>query len=154
MSVRCNLGVFVLAVSIIGIPNAAIADDEVDGGGQAITLLPLTFTAVQSQDGRTKFLSTCVLCHKADLSGGFGPPLSGSVFTEKWFVGSVSPLFSFIRANMPRNAPGTLSNEEVSALIAYVSDENGKTAGASSLPTDLTALSGMGFDQPTSSASK
>ncbi|UPJ77071.1 cytochrome c [Bradyrhizobium sp. 187] len=117
------------------------------GAARAATLLPLTFTDVQAQDGRNKVLSACVLCHKADLSGGVGPPLRGSVFTQKWFGGSVATLFTFIKTNMPKNAPGTLSNAEVSALIAFISSKNGKIAGDVVLPSDPLALAGMGFDQ-------
>ncbi|MCA0002174.1 cytochrome c [Mesorhizobium sp. B292B1B] len=141
-----------IAALVIALPSNG-ATDRPEGDGHAATLGPLTFSADQAGAGRTKFLSTCVLCHKADLSGGFGPPLRGSVFTQKWFPGSVSALFSFIKTNMPRNAPGTLSNAEVSALIAFISSENGKTAGDVALPSDLMALAGIGFDQLTSSAS-
>ncbi len=59
--------------------------------------------------GLTVFNSKCIGCHGANGSGGKAPSLIGK-----------TPTASFIQTKMPRNNPGTLSSEQASDLVAYI----------------------------------
>ena len=59
--------------------------------------------------GMSIFNTQCKVCHGTNGSGGNGPRLIGK-----------TPSASYIQSNMPRNKPGTLSSEQVSDLIAYI----------------------------------
>lgn len=148
----CARACLIVSLSIVWFTMSASAEGLVSRK-EPTALLPLSFTADQVQAGKNTFLSSCVLCHKADLSGGFGPPLRGSAFTGKWFSGSVGTLFTFVQTNMPRNAPGTLSSSTVSDLLAYIASENGKYAGDTALSDDVMILVEIGFDQSAALAS-
>ncbi len=84
--------------------------------------------------GRTLFVQQCVACHGESGRGGAGGELAGgnpdltSAQPDKT-IGSYWPyattLFDFIRRAMPLNAPWSLSNDQVYALVAYLLDVNG-----------------------------
>lgn len=89
------------------------------------------------QEGANLFASTCAACHGARgeigddapvprLAGGQGT-LAGSKPLRT--VGSYWPyattLFDYIRRAMPFNAPQTLTDSQVYALVAYVLNLNG-----------------------------
>ena len=79
--------------------------------------------------GRALFAMKCASCHGADGRGGSGGELAGAerALTDSQAdktIGSYWPyattLFDFIRRAMPLNAPWSLSNTEVYALVAYL----------------------------------
>ena len=79
--------------------------------------------------GRALFAAKCASCHGADGRGGSGGELAGAErpLTDPQpdkTIGSYWPfattLFDFIRRAMPLNAPWSLSNTEVYALVAYL----------------------------------
>ena len=79
--------------------------------------------------GREVFQSQCAACHGDKGQGGIGDRLvggQGTLATSKPIrtVGSYWPyaptLFDYIRRAMPQNAPGSLSNEDVYAVSAYI----------------------------------
>ena len=59
--------------------------------------------------GLSLFNTQCKVCHGTNGSGGSGPRLIGKI-----------PSASYIQANMPRTKPGSLSSEQVSDLVAYI----------------------------------
>jgi mono/diheme cytochrome c family protein len=91
--------------------------------------------------GREVFAQQCAACHGDTGQGGVGDRLvggQGTLATSKPVrtVGSYWPyattLFDYIRRAMPQNAPGSLSNEDVYAVSAYILNLNGL------LPDDAT----------------
>jgi len=79
--------------------------------------------------GREVFQNQCAACHGDQGQGGIGDRLAGgqgTLATSKPIrtVGSYWPyaptLFDYIRRAMPQNAPGSLSNEDVYAVSAYI----------------------------------
>jgi S-disulfanyl-L-cysteine oxidoreductase SoxD len=89
--------------------------------------------------GREVFQNQCAACHGDQGQGGIGDRLvggQGTLATSKPIrtVGSYWPyaptLFDYIRRAMPQNAPGSLSNEDVYAVSAYILNLN------KLLPTD------------------
>jgi S-disulfanyl-L-cysteine oxidoreductase SoxD len=80
-------------------------------------------------EGQALFAQTCAACHGDKGQGGAADPLvggAGTLASKKPLrtVGSYWPyattLFDFIRRAMPFNAPGTLTNDNVYAVAAYV----------------------------------
>ncbi|GGD68888.1 hypothetical protein GCM10011514_36240 [Emticicia aquatilis] len=86
-----------------------------------------------SAKGKVIFEEKCVACHGA---GGIGGP-NGSLVTNKTptdkrrekTIGNYWPyattVFDYVRRAMPFNEPGSLSNEEVYHLTAYLLNANG-----------------------------
>jgi cytochrome c len=81
---------------------------------------------------------SCVGCHGVNLEGGTAPKLVG----EDSITGftSTAQLFDYVRRSMPQTAPGTLTDDEVYSLIAFMLDKNGlnkdhKLVNARTLPT-------------------
>src|ERR1700751_3139754 len=84
--------------------------------------------------GREVFENQCAACHGDKGQGGIGDRLVGGQGTlassnPVKTVGSYWPfaptLFGYIRRAMPQNAPGSLSNEDVYAVSAYILNLNG-----------------------------
>lgn len=135
-STRQRLKLASLILAVAGIADLAMAQ----------TLAPLTFTAQQAAGGRANYENKCSRCHGSDLEGGAGPALSSGGL-DNYLSGSASGLFDFVIASMPQDAPGTLSADETTTIVAYLASKNGRTAGATALPNDTAALAKMGFTQ-------
>jgi thiosulfate dehydrogenase len=74
-------------------------------------------------DGETLYRSRCMQCHSAD-GGGSGlqyPPLWGPAsFNDKAGMSHMDRIAPFIRAAMPQNAPGTLTDQQAVDVAAYI----------------------------------
>ena len=80
------------------------------------------------------YVERCSTCHGPKGVGGSADRLAGAVmkFTDAWpekTIGNYWPyattLFDMIRRSMPITAPGSLSNDEVYAVSAYLLYLNG-----------------------------
>jgi len=100
--------------------------------------------------GRMLYQNHCLVCHGPEGRGGPGGELAGGTEpltsdTPDQTIGSYWPfpttLFDFIRRSMPLNAPGTLTNNEVYSLSAYLLALNGILAEDASL--DAAALAAI-----------
>lgn len=79
--------------------------------------------------GASIYQSRCIVCHGANGLGGSAEPLAGAEMglSGEWpekTIGTLWPhattLFDFTRRSMPMTAPGSLSNDEIYALTAYL----------------------------------
>lgn len=86
------------------------------------------------EQGARLYARLCVACHGLDGRGGPGGELSGGnpdlrAAQPDRTIGSYWPhattLFDFIRRAMPLNAPWSLNNDEVYALVAWLLEANG-----------------------------
>lgn len=59
--------------------------------------------------GLSLYNTQCKVCHGTNGSGGRGPSLIGK-----------TPSASYIQANMPQTKPGSLSGDQVSDLVTYI----------------------------------
>ncbi len=100
------------------------------------------FTSEQASHGKSSFDGVCARCHGAQLTGGTdgGPALKGSTFLSHWDGDTLASLFVKIRDTMPRNTPGTISDEVKIEILAYLLQQNGFPAGNAALKIDLPAL--------------
>lgn len=87
------------------------------------------FTKDQAEDGHTKFNNHCAQCHRPNLEGGTGPKLVGDEFKAKWAGKPVEELRTFIHANMPQTAPGSLPDDQLDPIIAWILMKNGLQPG-------------------------
>ena len=111
---------------------------------------PALYTQTQATAGAAVFAQSCAMCHGADLKGVAGPALIGPTFAapgNKYTVGSV---FTEIAQQMPVSAPGTLSHDQYTDIMAYILSKNGYPAGTTAL--DYTA--GMASTVPFVSQTK
>jgi mono/diheme cytochrome c family protein len=100
------------------------------------------YTGTQAARGQALYKTACASCHKETLegSGAATPPLVGADFTMNWTGQTVDDLFERIQATMPGDRPGTLSREDVAAILAYILKVNKLPAGKNDLPTSADAL--------------
>src|SRR5262249_35897883 len=108
--------------------SAAIAIAAI-GGWHALaptTAQPGPFTAAQAQAGQAAYAQNCARCHDR----GEAPPLTGAGFLNVWGGRTTHDLFARVKDTMPVDNPGSLSNETVVPIIAYLLKNNGAAAGA------------------------
>jgi cytochrome c len=97
------------------------------------------------QAGKELYATQCVACHGANLEGGQGDRLIGGrgslagndpakppVKTVESYWPHATTLFDYIKRAMPLASPGSLSNDQVYALCAYI------LARANVLPENAT----------------
>ena len=108
------------------------------------------FTSLQAQRGQTAYTGPCDRCHGYKLDGAPddpdmlpAPPVAGPKFLRKWDGRTLAALFDYLRATMPANNPGYLSDAEVADLVAYMLASSGMPPGDAALPTDREALAGV-----------
>lgn len=112
------------------------------------TVWEKVYSEEQAAKGKVEYETHCAVCHQNDLtgraSGGEGAELVGNVFTRKWEFQNLSQLFSEIKTRMPRDNPGTLSDEVNLSIVAYVLQGNKFPAG-DPLPSDAAGLGAILF---------
>jgi alcohol dehydrogenase (cytochrome c) len=98
------------------------------------------FTEAQAQAGEAVYQSRCAACHAA---GGETIRLVGPAFTQAWKSRNTAALYTRIKTTMPFNNPGSLSEADASAVVAYILKSNGAKAGATAFTpaTDVAIAS-------------
>lgn len=93
------------------------------------------YTTAQATAGKTLFDTHCSACHMTNLAGGSGPALSGDKFKSYLEFTKItgSQLLSFVKSQMPYQAPGSLKSDEYDAIFAYILKYNGYSSGATEL---------------------
>ncbi len=100
------------------------------------TVWDRVFTAAQAAKGKTDYETSCSGCHGVDLGGGRGPQLQGNGFQTKWDFQSVNQLFTEMKSRMPRDQPGSLTQDAYLGIVAYVLQTNKFPAGEMALAAD------------------
>ncbi|HWR17700.1 MAG TPA: cytochrome c [Terriglobales bacterium] len=96
-----------------------------------------SFTSEQVERGKEAYATYCADCHGEALNDGeYCPPLTGPFFRLHWENGSVAAFHGKLKATMPVENPGSLSDQQYVDLTAFVLSENGYPTGARELPTD------------------
>jgi mono/diheme cytochrome c family protein len=104
------------------------------------------YSQAQADRGHAQYAQHCAMCHGAELEGnGEAPPLTGE-FIPDWAGMPLADLHDKIRITMPLNAPGTLSPEVSSDILAYLLQRNNFPAGPGELSSAKDALSAISFD--------
>lgn len=121
-----------ILIAAVGLLSAAPAlDDPTTADG--------VYTRRQADDGRDLFALACQSCHAPTQH-------AGADFRGKWFGRSLGELFIYLRTEMPKTDPGTMSDEEYTLLIAYLLRINRMPTGARPLAADSVALHRIRID--------
>jgi S-disulfanyl-L-cysteine oxidoreductase SoxD len=91
------------------------------------------YTPDQAAHGHVTFNSYCAECHRPDLKGALGPALVGDAFLKTWGDRSLSDLYNFEHSKMPENNPGSVPEDKLWNITAYILQKNGFAAGAAPL---------------------
>jgi alcohol dehydrogenase (cytochrome c) len=118
------------------------------------------FTAAQADSGRAAYQQKCASCHLPDLRGSNeAPPLAGGNFVNAWRSRSTADLFHRIQNTMPANNPGSVGEQEVIDIVAFLLQQNGAVAGAQALTSaasisigDLTKAGSTAAQAPPNAA--
>lgn len=89
--------------------------------------------------GRDLYAGMCAGCHPAITH-------VGPAFNKSWVGKKLSDLFGFLRERMPKNDPGSLSEQEYVDVMSYMLRLNGFPAGVEELPADSVALTTIRID--------
>jgi hypothetical protein len=89
--------------------------------------------------GRDLYAGMCAGCHPAVTH-------VGPSFNKSWAGKKLSDLFGFLRERMPKNDPGSLSEQEYVDVMSYMLRLNGFPAGDEELPPDSVALTKVRID--------
>jgi mono/diheme cytochrome c family protein len=84
----------------------------------------------QAQRGRTVYETKCASCHDGS---SMGPQLKDNTYLADWENKSVRTFYSRILSTMPESDPGSLKENEVLDVIAYLLQAHGFPAGARAL---------------------
>jgi len=140
MSGKAAIGacVWMLAVAV----RAASPPQDAPAPAASRSTLTGVYTAAQADAGQEIFASTCIGgCHNiADHKG--------IAFKQRWDGHPVWDLFRTINYNMPKDDPGSLSEEETAQLVACLLKLNGLPAGKEALPTTEAALKKIKIELP------
>ncbi|HUL75579.1 MAG TPA: cytochrome c [Vicinamibacterales bacterium] len=100
------------------------------------------YSDAQAKAGQEIFAVTCIGgCHNmADHRG--------LAFKQRWDGRLVWDLFNTILVKMPKDDPGSLSDDDAIQLVAYLLKLNGLPAGKDDLSTDPTALKKIKIELP------
>ena len=117
-----------------GAPATATASGA---GGTA----PVSFTADQVARGSDIYADRCVQCHGDQLDNGEfgGAPLNGKYFKQHWGGGSVAALIGYMKAKMPPDRPGSLTDLNYADLASFLLDNNDYPKGDKELPPDTAS---------------
>src|SRR5829696_5830328 len=86
------------------------------------------YTAEQAKRGEALYKDNCAACHGEDLAGsGPMPALAGNDFIANWKT--VGDLFEKTQTSMPASAPGSLSDQQTSDILAFMLNKSNLPAG-------------------------
>ena len=123
---------FVPVAAIVAI---AFASGLSPSGAQSSHLVARggVYTAGQAAAGAKLYAASCSACHGANLHGIVGPALIGDAFTSQWTGEPASDAYEMMAKNMPLGAPGSLTQAQSLALMAFILRENKYPAGPAPL---------------------
>ena len=109
-------------------------------GAQAVkSVKEGVYTAEQAKRGETMYKENCAACHGEDLAGsGPMPALAGNDFVANWKT--VGDLFEKTHDSMPASAPGSLSEQQTSDIIAFLLSKSNFPAGTTELAAKQDSL--------------
>ena len=107
------------------------------------------YTAEQAKRGEALYKEQCSACHGDNLEGsGPMPPLAGKDFLANWQGKTVGDLFEKPQTSMPATAPGTLTPEQATNLMAYLLSQGKSPACSAALSDKMDDLKKISIDAP------
>ena len=128
------------AVASLGLAGGLTGSRPAAARAQETTVKDGVYTSNQAMRGRTRYETSCLQCHGADLTGGTGRSLTGDVFMRDWTGLTLDSLLERMQS-MPPGGSESLADDAYVDIISYVLERNGFPAGAEELSPGL--LSGV-----------
>ncbi len=97
------------------------------------------YTLAQANAGKDVFATFCQSCHTPTVHAG--PP-----FRKVWFGRTLGELFGYLRREMPKSDPGSMSDEEYALVLAYLLRINDMKPGTTVLAADSVSLHRIRLD--------
>ena len=97
------------------------------------------YTAQQAVRGKDIYAGNCRSCHTPETH-------TGTTFAATWNKRSLAELYSYIRERMPKNEPGSLSDQEYADVLAYVLRLNRMPMGQKELAPDSASMKSIRID--------
>jgi len=114
----------ILAASAGMVLLAMAGGSQLDAKPSARAALP-GFTAQEAEAGAQVYAGACAMCHGKSMEGTYEvPPLTGR-FVANWSHVPARDLHAYLRKAMPLFAPGSLSDEDATRVVAYLLRSNG-----------------------------
>ena len=99
------------------------------------------YSEEQRQRGQVIYFTTCVRCHKAEMTGSqIVPPIIGEPFLSRWSRKTAGDLFEWVRTSMPPFDTERLSRQQSADVLAYILSRNEFPAGEAELAADFDVL--------------
>jgi S-disulfanyl-L-cysteine oxidoreductase SoxD len=105
------------------------------------------YTQDQAAHGHITFNSYCAECHRPDLKGALGPALVGDAFLSQWINKPLGDLFQVEHSKMPANNPGSVPDEKMWNITAYILQKKGFPVGSAPL-SERNAARTLATSQP------
>lgn len=96
------------------------------------------YTVAQAERGSTAFETSCSTCHNVE-------EFTGTTFQGTWGARTMADIHQFISEMMPMDAPGSLTTQQYTDIVAFIIRANGFPAGSTELPTSTEALRQIRF---------
>ena len=110
------------------------------GAAQTKTVWDGVYSEAQAGRGKKLYIASCAACHQESLTGAdLAPALKGDEFLLLWNDRTLGDLVDRVMKTMPQDAPGTLTLEQNTDIVAYMLSVNRMPAGMSDLPADAAA---------------
>ena len=135
-------GLVVLAALLaVLVAFANIATVRAQAGADAV------YTEEQASSGAALYDEQCVSWHGSirQLIPEMAALLADHTFRARWKERSLGELFELIQVEMPQDAPGSLTVDETSQLLAFILQGNRQPAGEHELSRDMEVLKEMPF---------
>ena len=111
------------------------------------TVLDGVYTEAQAIRGDGQFAEHCAKCHEGTCTDG--PPLFGPQFLDRWREDTLDNLFTNIRTRMPRDDPGSLTENTYLDVLAHILQTNRFPAGSKELTAEAVKTTLLvGIDGP------
>ena len=101
--------------------------------GDSTTTKSGVYTTQQAIRGKDVYAGNCKSCHTPESH-------TGATFNAIWNHRVLSELYGYIRDRMPKNEPGSLSEQEYTDVLAYLLRMNKMPTGRHELPADSAAM--------------
>jgi mono/diheme cytochrome c family protein len=102
---------------------------------KAANLPAAPYSDAQAARGEKVYDNTCATCHQADN-------LVGAQFVQNWNDRRVGDFHSLVRATMPVDNPGGLTDQQYLDVVAYILKANHAAPSMDSLSADTTIMRG------------
>lgn len=121
----------------------AMAGGEVSAQS-SISIWGGVYSEQQALRGSEEYRARCASCHSVDLRGNSNSPsLLGMSFMFIWEGRSLGELFTKLSREMPTDAPGSLSKQSYTDILAYVLQANQFPVGQMDLTANEDTLSAI-----------